>query len=65
VQAVLDGRLHNPSAVVGVLAAAAARAGIRSVVLIPSNLERQKILTTAAYGGTLVAVEGNEGAMRT
>ena len=27
VQAVLDGRLHNPSAVVGVLAAAAARAG--------------------------------------
>ena len=41
------------------VAAAAARAGIRSVVLIPSNLERQKILTTAAYGGTLVAVEGN------
>jgi len=27
VRAVLDGRLHNPSAVVGVLAAAAARAG--------------------------------------
>ena len=25
----------------------------------PDNLERQKILTTAAYGGTLVAVEGN------
>jgi len=41
------------------VAAAAARAGIRSVVLIPSNLEQQKILTTAAYGGTLVAVEGN------
>ena len=40
-------------------AAAAARAGIRSVVLIPSNLEQQKILTTAAYGGTLVAVDGN------
>ena len=41
------------------VAAAAARAGIRSVVLIPSNLEQQKILTTAAYGGTLVAVDGN------
>jgi threonine synthase len=41
------------------VAAAAARAGIRSVVLIPSNLEQQKILATAAYGGTLVAVEGN------
>ncbi len=41
------------------VAAAAARAGIRSVVMIPSNLEQQKILTTAAYGGTLVAVDGN------
>ena len=27
--------------------------------MIPSDLERQKILTTAVYGGTLVAVEGN------
>ena len=26
---------------------------------VPSNLEQQKILTTAAYGGTLVAVDGN------
>ncbi|TKV61387.1 threonine synthase [Nakamurella flava] len=41
------------------VAAAAARAGIRSVVLVPANLEQQKILTTAAYGGTLVAVDGN------
>ncbi len=41
------------------VAAAAARAGIRSVVFIPSNLEQQKILTTAAYGGTLIAVDGN------
>jgi threonine synthase len=41
------------------VAAAAARAGIRSVVMIPANLEQQKILTTAAYGGTLVAVDGN------
>ena len=29
------------------------------MVLIPSNLEQQKILTTAAYGGTLIAVDGN------
>jgi threonine synthase len=41
------------------VAAAAARAGIRSVVLVPSNLEQQKILTTAAYQGTLIAVDGN------
>jgi len=40
------------------VAAAAARAGIRSVVLVPADLERQKIVTTAVYGGTLVAVEG-------
>ncbi|MGH3425539.1 MAG: threonine synthase, partial [Nocardioidaceae bacterium] len=41
------------------VAAAAARAGIKSVVLIPEDLERPKILTTAVYGGTLVAVRGN------
>jgi threonine synthase len=41
------------------VAAAAARAGVRSVVLVPSNLERQKILTTAVYGGTFVTVQGN------
>jgi threonine synthase len=41
------------------VAAAAARAGMRSVVFIPQNLERPKILTTAVYGGTLVAVRGN------
>lgn len=41
------------------VAAAAARAGIRSVVLVPSDLEPQKIVATAVYGGTLVAVEGN------
>ncbi|MGH3424100.1 MAG: threonine synthase, partial [Nocardioidaceae bacterium] len=34
------------------VAAAAARAGIKSVVLIPEDLERPKILTTAVYGGT-------------
>jgi threonine synthase len=41
------------------VAAAAARAGIRSVVMVPSDLEQQKILTTAVYAGTLLAVEGN------
>lgn len=41
------------------VAAAAARAGFRSVVLVPANLEQQKILTTAVYDGTLIAVEGN------
>jgi threonine synthase len=40
------------------VAAAAARAGIRSVVMVPSNLEEQKILTTAVYGGTFVTVDG-------
>src|SRR6478609_4676542 len=39
--------------------AAAARAGWDSVVLIPSSLERAKVLTTAVYGGTLLAVDGN------
>ncbi|MEN9710441.1 MAG: hypothetical protein RL441_433 [Actinomycetota bacterium] len=41
------------------VAAAAARAGQDSVVLIPSNLEAGKTITTATYGGTLLAVEGN------
>jgi threonine synthase len=41
------------------VAAAAARVGIRSVVLVPANLEYQKILTTAVYGGTFVTVDGN------
>jgi threonine synthase len=41
------------------VAAAAARAGIRSVVLVPDDLEPQKIISTAVYGGTLVTVEGN------
>jgi len=41
------------------VAAAAARARIRSVVLIPADLEPQKILGTAVYGGTLVTVDGS------
>ena len=40
-------------------AAAAARAGWRSVVLIPSSLEKAKVLTTAVYDGDLIAVDGN------
>ena len=40
------------------VAAAAARAGIRSVVLMPADLEQQKIITTAVYGGTFVTVDG-------
>ena len=41
------------------VAAAAARAGIRSVVLIPADLEPQKIIGSAVYGGSLVAVHGS------
>ncbi|HSI94258.1 MAG TPA: threonine synthase [Jiangellaceae bacterium] len=40
------------------VAAAAARAGIRSFVFVPSNLEQAKIVTSAVYGPTLVAVDG-------
>jgi threonine synthase len=40
------------------VAAAAARAGIRSVVMVPANLEHQKIVTTAVYGGTFITVDG-------
>ena len=41
------------------VAAAAARAGWDSVVLVPSSLEQAKVLTTAVYDGTLLAVDGN------
>lgn len=40
------------------VAAAAARAGLACVVFVPSNLEAGKIVTTAVYGGTLVAING-------
>ena len=40
------------------VAAAAAKAGIDSVVLIPANLEPEKILASAVYGGLLVKVDG-------
>src|SRR3954465_12802192 len=41
------------------VAAAPGPAGARPGVMIPANLEQQKILTTAVYAGTLLAVEGN------
>ena len=41
------------------VAAAAARSGMRSIVFIPHDLEPAKIITTAIYGGVLVAVDGN------
>ncbi|HZB33015.1 MAG TPA: threonine synthase [Streptosporangiaceae bacterium] len=41
------------------VAAAAARAGIRSAVFVPADLEAQKIIMTAVYGGLFVTVDGN------
>ncbi|HEY9390026.1 MAG TPA: threonine synthase [Mycobacteriales bacterium] len=41
------------------VAAHAARVGIPSVVFIPADLEAGKVLQTAVYGTTLVAVEGS------
>ena len=40
-------------------AAHAAHAGMSSVVFIPHDLEQAKIVTTAVYGGQLIAVKGN------
>jgi threonine synthase len=41
------------------VAAAAARAGVRAVVLIPADLEAQKVIGSAVYGCSLVAVRGS------
>ncbi|MFM7616609.1 MAG: threonine synthase [Actinomycetes bacterium] len=41
------------------VAAHAARAGLQSYVFVPADLEAGKIVTTAVYGGNLVAVDGN------
>jgi threonine synthase len=41
------------------VAAAAARAGQKSVVLVPSNLESHKIQATAAYKGHVIGIDGN------
>jgi threonine synthase len=43
----------------GAVAAAAARAGLQSCVLIPSDLEAGKTVMAAVYGGLLVAVDGS------
>jgi threonine synthase len=41
------------------VAAHAARAGMRSFVFIPADLEPAKITATAIYGGNLIAIDGN------
>ncbi|GAB1643387.1 threonine synthase [Krasilnikovia sp. MM14-A1259] len=41
------------------VAAHAARAGAPSVVFIPGDLEQGKVVTTAVYGGQLVAIDGS------
>jgi threonine synthase len=41
------------------VAAHAARAGVASMVFIPYDLETGKVLTTAVYGGDVVAIEGS------
>lgn len=41
------------------VAAHGAKAGMRTVVFIPSDLEQGKILGAAIYGPTIVAVDGN------
>ena len=41
------------------VAAHAAAAGLESYVLIPADLEQEKILATGAYGTNIVAIRGN------
>ena len=41
------------------VAAGAAAAGLRAVVLVPEDLEAAKVIGTAVYGATLVGVRGN------
>ncbi|HEY3688160.1 MAG TPA: threonine synthase [Streptosporangiaceae bacterium] len=43
----------------GAVAAAAARAGLRSCVFIPADLEAGKVMMASVYGGDLVAIDGN------
>ena len=43
----------------GSVAAHGARAGMKTMVFYPADLERGKIIQAAAYGPTLVAVDGN------
>jgi len=41
------------------VAAHAARVGLRAFVFHPADLESAKVVTTAVYGGNVVAVKGN------
>jgi threonine synthase len=41
------------------VAAHGARAGVPTMVFVPSDLEPGKVLTTAVYGGDLVAIDGS------
>jgi len=41
------------------VAAHAAHAGLQSFVFIPADLEQGKVVTTAVYGGNVVAIDGN------
>ncbi len=41
------------------VAAHSAHAGLRSFVFVPANLEAGKIITTAVYGGNVIAIDGN------
>jgi threonine synthase len=41
------------------VAAQAARLGLKSIILVPADLEPAKILNTQVYGSTLIRVEGN------
>ncbi|GAC1331779.1 MAG: threonine synthase [Chloroflexota bacterium] len=43
----------------GSVAGFAARAGLKSYVFVPANLEKNKLLPVMAYGATLVTVDGN------
>ncbi|MFF9643257.1 threonine synthase [Kitasatospora aureofaciens] len=43
----------------GAVGAAAARAGFRSCVFIPHDLEQGKVVMAGVYGGELVGIEGN------
>jgi threonine synthase len=43
----------------GSVAGFAARAGLKGYVFVPSDLEKNKLLSAAVYGATLVTVDGN------
>ena len=42
-----------------ILAAGAAAAGLRAVILVPEDLEAAKLVGSAVYGATLIGVRGN------